>query len=746
MPASPLLSPVAAMARARVAPYRGRPVLWINDEPCAATAYSPVAGRRPELMRTQSERFFAHDLDIYFLSLPPAVSTEWGDGAFWMGDQISASPLRPMMDDLVAEAEFVLAGNPGAHFIVRYGPEEPRSWRELHQDELFITEDGQTLPCPSLASALYNRCAEELVAQVVRYCEGLSIAPRIIGYWSGHRVEGSHEPLIEGFLYDHGPRMRQAWGAFLLEKYGDEANLQRTYGAGATFQNTPVPRDVLRGQFSAVAAELYWQGAESNGPLRDYLELGARLWHGRFTGLARAMQDVVHHMGRERVLIYDALKQPMQGWSNHGFFSSEKSWPVFYPDISAGSGALGVAPLLEVPGMDGLITPHDYQARGAGGVYAPEAAADSCILRGRLHLCEMDTRTWCGTDINFPARDAQEFAAVTWRNLATGWSRGFASYYMDVYQDWFADEAIHAVIGRQVQVQKEALHWQHEEVPCIAVIVDDSCVLETNGSGHVLNEQVAWEWRSGLAHCGVPHRIYLLQDLELDTFPAHRLFYFPNLYRATPERLQLLQEKVFGDERVVLWGPGSGISDGRRIGTESASSLTGFHFDLLPLNDPRRVQISNFDHPITRVLDADTLYGSPTAYGPVLYPTDGVELGRALARGGRDRSGLAVKTLESRRGRWHSVFTTAAPLPSPLWRSLARFAGAHVYSETGDVVLASSCMVALHGLKSERKTLHLPGPRRVRDVIGGRDMGVLERIEFDLRGPGTHIFSLEVPA
>jgi hypothetical protein len=49
--------------------------------------------------------------------------------------------------------------------------------------------------------------------------------------------------------------------------------------------------------------------------------------------------------------------------------------------------------------------------------------------------------------------------------------------------------------------------------------------LETNGSGNVPAELVMAEWQGGLAHCGVPYRIYLFEDLELDNFPGHRLFY-----------------------------------------------------------------------------------------------------------------------------------------------------------------------------------------------------------------------------
>ena len=60
----------------------------------------------------------------------------------------------------------------------------------------------------------------------------------------------------------------------------------------------------------------------------------------------------------------------------------------------------------------------------------------------------MDTRSYTGTDVNYPARDDQEFAAITWRNIADSLTRGYPSYWMDVYQDWFATAGIHQTIAR----------------------------------------------------------------------------------------------------------------------------------------------------------------------------------------------------------------------------------------------------------------------------------------------------------
>ena len=63
------------------------------------------------------------------------------------------------------------------------------------------------------------------------------------------------------------------------------------------------------------------------------------------------------------------------------------------------------------------------------------------------------------------------------------------------------------VIRRQVDVIRQSLSWTHETVPGIAMVLDDTSVLETNGSGNYLNEAVMWEWKMGLARYGVPELV-----------------------------------------------------------------------------------------------------------------------------------------------------------------------------------------------------------------------------------------------
>ena len=431
-----------------------------------------------------------------------------------------------------------------------------------------------------------------------------------------------------------------------------------------------------------------------------------------------------------------------------GFFNPEHPYPLVWPEPLAGSGSMNVAPLLDHPGINAVITPIDYQLRGVGGITEPEGIVDSVVLRGKLFFAECDIRTY-HDDVEKgsygTARTTAEFEAINWRSIATGLTRGFNPYWMDLVGDWFGDPALHNSISRSVEVLRESVRWPHTTVPGIAVVLDDRSVLETNGDGAFLHHALLGELKTGLSRCGVPYRIYLLEDLELDQFPEHRVFYFPNLFRSTPEKLDLLKRKVFCRGHLVLWGPGSGISAGAKVGVKAAQELTGFNFDWLDINDPRLIQVTHFDHPLTSGLAADTFYGNDLAYGPLMTPSDGLMLAACWGRSGKARAGLALKDFRpsgNRTDGWISVFTAATGLPGNLWRNLARFAGAHIYSEINDVLLASGEVVGLHSIQSGPKKIQLPQETFVRDLISGEKLGKTDVIQFTLQAPQTRLFLL----
>lgn len=735
--------------------YNGKPTVFIDGKPNALAGYSPGSTR--QFYDTYMPLFYKHKMGVYLIWMGHLSYDPWGS-RFWHGDSISSSPVvqvPPDYFDLDQQVEHIMKGDPNAYIVIRFYSRGPESWSRLHPTEYCINDEGKVLDTPSLASDYFWNAASKFHAALVEYCESQPWANRVIGYNTHYLDEGCHMPAAEGWLFDHNPAMLLKWRDFLKNKYGSVDTLRAAYGdTTLTFETIEVPEDKLRKSVPEVSGILYWQSAKDNQPLRDYLELQRDLWHLRFRQSGAAMEGAAK---RKVLILHDALKQTMLGWNHNGFFryAWEKiSWNLAFPEFMAGSGHMGVASLFEnSPGFSGLLTPHDYQARGIGGVYEPEGIVDTAILRGKYFWAEMDTRS--GTKDIGPARDVREWAGITWRNFANSFTRGYNSYWMYGFfiADWFPSDPVQEVIARQVDVINKSINWKHETVPGIAMILDDAAVLETNGSGNYFNESILWEQKMGIARCGVPFRIYLFEDLALDNFPKHRVYYFPNLFKADDIKLSLLRKKVFRDGNVVVWGPGSGISDGVTIGTASATRLTGFNFEMIPANAQRRILISNFDHPATEGLDAALIIGGPLSFGPVMLPTDGTELGVAWTKGGNNHIGLSVKEFGKGakgtykgssplgEGDYAAVFSTAVPLPASLWKNIARYACAHIYSETNDIIFADNSVVALHSLQSGKKRIMLPGVFRVHDLVNDKEYSSgTQEIVFDHRSPDTHVF------
>jgi hypothetical protein len=567
---------------AEVREHRGRPTLFIGGRPEPLVAYSPAGHWRRDTFAAEMRHFLPRRIDTFFVSIgqTEVPSSGWNEDFFatplWTGDEITAVPAAAFNLSPDEQADTILSARPDAKLFVRFFLREPASWRTLHSEELFIDETGTVHPTPSLASAAYWDAAARFAAAVIEFCESRPWAHRIVGYANFLRMEGTHEPLVQRMLYDHGPAMTARWRTHLRQTYGTVERLREAHGDPMiTFETAQVPTDPLRGPTSTASTIPYWQPAKVNQPLRDYLLLQRELFHDGFRAVAAASRAAADRAGRRRVLVYDSHKQSMLGWDNIGFFDPKSHWPLAWPDEMTGSGLSGVAGLFDLPGFDGLITPHDYQARGLGGVFEPEGSGDTAVLRGRLMLCEMDTRTWAGTD-------------------------------------------------------------------------------------------------------------------------------------------------------------------------PIAAALTGFSFEMIEASMPRRTLRASVDHPLTRGLSPATVLGGPLAYGPVLLPTDGTPLGVAWTKQGRNLAGLAVKEQTAADGStWTSVFSSTPGLPAAFWRNAARLAGAHVWCETDEVVLADAGLVAIHSLAGGPRRLLLPRESDVVDLVTGRPVakGVRE-IHVTLAAPDTRAFRL----
>ena len=501
-------------------------------------------------------------------------------------------------------------------------------------------------------------------------------------------------------------------------------------------------------------------------PERDY----ARYMHAQFEGWITTIVEAMDTAtASRRVLIgIDALKQRLLGWQHNEAFHGRGRGPDTL-SMFLSSGSIGVGPMLDLPRLDGLITPADYHARGMGYGFEGEGLSDSMALRGKLLLIENDTRTFNAgesPDGRPPLGaflDLQEVRAGLLRNTGLALSRNLHHYWMDIDGGFYNHEGIQ----RRVRVDKKALeagmdHAHRETEHAIAVIIDDEAPLYGNFTTGYHNLAVIRQRIDGLALSGVPYRIYLLSDLARDDMPAYRCYLFPNLFRVDRRVQRLLRDKVFGHGRLAIFGPATGITDGTQVSAAGAEKLLGIPMQLHERTCSRRVRLRDRSLPALQAQNMPPHYGDTYMYGPVLAPdpwrlpdTDCQVLGDAVFSFYINTAGLVLKEFgrgargNGRGGRrgaddYGVIFSGALPLPAQLLRSLARYGGCNVWCENDAVVSASDSIVAVH--TTEKGPLRLQLPRRygrVVDAVSGREVGRrIDRVELRPRPPETRVFLL----
>jgi len=730
----------------------GRPVLSGGGE-VLTSIYSETY---PVGMHHRNRQMAESGVRVFMLLVRGDFEGDFHTSWFWRDDGVYGDE-SDRRDDLTLDrqAEEILRARPDALFIVRWSSEVPARWAERHPDQMQASETKR-LRYSSYGSVLAAEGRAELARRIVRWCESRPWGQRVIGWAPFGQDEGTHELSIREALFDQSPAMQEAFLKHLRETYGTSEALQRAWAdPTARLDSARPPTDSEWRE--ARSRWMHWPEPRELARYRDYfLAMRRMLLFQRRNELAAVRAAST----RPAFVATDAFKQPMLGWLIRDAFEAAALGPEFR-NILLGSGSVGVGEMLDLPELDALVTPADYSARSVGFGFEPEGAGDSMVLRGKAILVEDDARSWTTNERTTQGawRTPAECRAGLMRNLAVCASRGHIPYWMNVGKGYFDDPEVLAVVREQIGVRARLLsrpfvHTEH----AIAMIIDDESPLDedfTSGFQHlaVLRQRV-----DHLAPTGLPYRVYLFSDLARENFPRFRAYLVPNLFRLTPERARLVREKLMRDGSVVIFGPGTGISDGGSLGAEGASRLMGIPLELVRKESARRVLVHGGSHPALAGIEGPFVYGDSLAYGPILQPSGSfaesgaVELGRASAWWGSNTAGLVLREFgkgaagNGRPGGRGSgdcavVFSMAVPLPAALLRSLAIYGGCCAWSDLGDVVAADGGMIAIHTVRPGRRLVRLP---RTCDVTDAFDGSVVARgassFEATLGSPDTRVF------
>ena len=627
---------------------------------------------------------------------------------FWVGEG------NTVFTTVDGKMRMVHRQHPQALLLVRLFVRAPGWWMAQHADQAAVTLDraGEKYPrrWPSPSSQVWRKESAAAVAALLQHWRGTDIADSVLGYAVLSMAAGEWCYGWGEAYDDYSVPQQEGFRAWLKSRYGDDAGLQVAWKTEATLAQAEVPPLGLRLRQGKVG-ELFDPAVEGTW-VRDYLE-----YHS-----AAMAQAVLSLAGTVRHEAPGALV----GFP-YGYHLTDGYHPASYHN----TGHRALAAVLASPDVDFLFSPYGYREREPGGYCLPLIPTGSLAAHNKLYYFEDDTRTAVSAPGSGYGRcdTVEQSAQVLWRNAACAVAESGNLWWMDWDEGWYDDPQLWTAMQGMERMAQESVRHDRTRNAEMLVIFSDESHTYFRARERLVDPLLTRQVRE-VARVGAPFDTCLISDLG--RMRDYKLYIFADtIYLSEAER-KLVRDKVLQPGKTALWiyAPGLIGEDGLKIG--NASSLTGMDLGLDTTTAcPLGLVIKDCSHPATRGMPPGLRFGSELNLSPILWCADpqatvlGQMVGTPISTEtpvkwwSLWRPGLAVKQVNGA----NSVFCAVPELPSALVRSVARFAGVHIYDDEGDVLFASAGFLALHTAHGGERLIRLPRPAKVTDAMTGKVVG-----------------------
>ncbi len=663
---------------AKVAPYQGKPTIFINDQPFAPFIYSltDVPGGRwswEEVPQFTLKSF--GDTGVRLFQLDIFLDHLWfEDGSF------NVAMAQKQIQGLRAVC-------PDAAVFFRFHVNAPKWWIKVHPQELtryadtnpipdtpwglirIIEDDNKPSTRPSMASTKWLESASE---KLVRFCQEFSQTPEgnaLVGIQVACGVYG--EWHYWGFFNnepDVSEPMNRYFRKWLKEKYKSEKGLQKAWHhTEITFEKVTVPD---------LAARHTTQAGVFRDPVKeraviDYYECQHQL-----------VADNIIHFSR---LVKQNWPRPIITGTFYGYYFS-----CFSRD--AAGGHLQLQRILNAPEVDYLSAPNAYypESSATGDPYRSRSLIMSGRLHNKLFLDEMDQRP----DLN----PGDNGLANIRRNVMFTFTKGMGLWFYDFgaagfhkkeypKNGWWDTPEFMAGIKQLKILADQYLSRPYQSDADVLLVYDTDCfyhlgtIQEVDPVSHI-----AQNWTSLAAYrSGAVFDPVHLGDLSLVNWSQYKVVVFANSFLLNREQKDFIKNKVAKEGRHLVWIYAPGYTDGTSLSTQFSSSVTGIGLEAVNLDKIAEVTInSNIVQNLKWELGKKPLY-------PLLAVNDP----QAKIYGNFSDTpygAFARKDLKDHTA-W---FISLPPTSEKLLQYIFKTGGAHIYNENGDIFYAGNGVICLH--------------------------------------------------
>ncbi len=730
------------MVEAEIKLHNGAPAVFINGEVFELGSAITV--------RTHSNGKILFDED-YFRGLARGkirlfyvtCDTDWG--------------LSGSMSMFFDECGRLMRAVPDAYIIVRIGLHPPVEFTAEYPEECFTYNDGSspavllgnetflgTYPhLYSLCSSVWRKQAGEALIKACAAIDSSPFAERVIGYFFA--AGGTSEwyyllPLTDKDKYgDFSAAFRREFSAYLKDKYGTCDRLKKAWrDENADIDNPEIPTAEKR--FFAKAFDEHYNREDevSDEFLSSVATNGTNI--GSFLDVDRFM--AVHdfyrawHLATAKSQVYFAriVKERYAGKKLIGSFYGSYGCTDFFDGSTAG----GVLSILDSGYIDFLAAPGVYVNRNPGSFTGQREMNDSFAIRGKMFIVEEDSRTHLESDhfrAMFDYYEVSDSINILKRDFGRNLVDNSAYWWYDhhVGGGRYKHPEIYSLFAKQNDIQRLSLGLKNRKKGSeIALIYDEESIHMV--SDRTTKEVVEYFNNYEVARVGAPVDKYFHNDMGRNDMPDYKLYVFFNVFSLTAPERQAIKIKLKKNNATALWVYASGVINenaDKRFSAEHISSLTGINIEMIEGKFYTKYRIVKGALP----LDYDRIYGinnrpvnanilvsvnTPMTFAsPLFVARDGA----AEVIATFCTSGLPALTRKYCDG-YTSVFLSAKILDADVLREIARQAGCHIFSDSGDVTYASDNFITIHASTNGKKRIMLKNKRQALELYENREYPV----------------------
>lgn len=737
---------------AEIKMHNGRPAIYIDGK-----YYPPMMAT----IRTMNENELVMDQE-YFRQLGKAGIRIF----FLICDTVWLKPNAVELFD--QEARCLLEAVEDAYIIPRIGLHPTNEWIEQHPEETLTYSDGSR-PGVHLFSesyetdipAHYSLCSEkwrEAAGKALEETWGLLMklpyADRIAGcfFAAGGTSEWYYMlPMADGErVADHSEAFRRNFSKYLKETYQSNENLRRHWKKSTTLDHPTIP-DLASHYYTH---QVDHDAAFPKGPMYTNAQVPPPYGNGTNIGSFVNMdshKDVydfyraLHNGTADSVLYYANIIKRLTPDRLVGAFYGSWGCTDYFQHGTAG----GVVKVINSDKVDFLAAPGVYENREAGGFIGQREMNDSLALHNKIYVVEEDARTHMENRFfgdRYRVYDMTDSINVMKRDFGRTLCEGAQAWWFDQLLGGrrYKCPELYELIAKQQKIAQHAYTLDRRKCSEIAFVCDEESL-------HAVSQQTTEELVERFRNyekdrIGAPVDLYFHNDLSNPDMPSYKLYIFSNTLVLTEKEREEIREKLAKDHAVALFLYASGVIDpkkDKKFSEDYIEALTGIRVKRLDERFDSKFRINGEPHPMTDGLSSRVLYGhfdkvrksgfhtAGAFYDSYLYPLfysddpDAKVLANFLTS---KVPALSVKESDG----FTSIFCGAKYLRSDLVRSIAAYAGCHIYCDSDDVLYADKHHVVFHSSSDGKKTLRFPEEVSPYEVYEGKYYGdKVKEITFD---------------